>query len=374
MRNKIKKYLEKKYGVLAAQPDPIDGKYSFSVVDIGEIMSILGWEGSNSMIQDPDDGSNAENGDDAANLKLDSNEESPLISIQQRLGAQSSIDYDSDASLEELFDKDKLRIGHRIQRGTFDNNINIHNGDAGLEEEDAANVQIGHRYGGGFVDRSSNIHDLGAGLVKVNEANVQIGHNEEGDLNSNIHYGNVSLEKIYESNVLAGKRSHETVEGQAIYTSSSKLGLQIGARVDFQNSLDRMRRCSYSGCTDVVAPRRHKYCELHWKEARRDSQRAWSAKFRKVDTSDAFQPKPKDTKDNETEGICAYYTNTYTNNTDYLTNQYIEHLNTSYVVPSEDEMPKPLIKGEPSENARYVDLFTGMLYVHGDGNAPNSET
>merc|ERR1711871_1403709 len=250
MRNKIKKYLEKKYGVLAAQPDPIDGKYSFSVVDIGEIMSILGWEGSNSMIQDPDDGSNAENGDDAVNLKLDSNEESPLISIQQRLGAQSSIDYDSDASLEELFDKDKLRIGHRIQRGTFDNNINIHNGDAGLEEEDAANVQIGHRYGGGFVDRSSNIHDLGAGLVKVNEANVQIGHNEEGDLNSNIHYGNVSLEKIYESNVLAGKRSHETVEGQAIYTSSSKLGLQIGARVDFQNSLDRMRRCSYSGCTD----------------------------------------------------------------------------------------------------------------------------
>ena len=329
MRNKIKKYLEKKYGVLAAQPDPIDGKYSFSVEDIREIMSILGWEGSDLMIQDPDHGSNAKNGEKAAILKLDSDEESPLVSIQKGLGVKNSIDYDSDASLEELFDKDELRIGHRNQGGDFDNSSNIHNGDASFEEEDAANVQIGHRYGGGFMDRSSNIHDLGAGLEKVNQANVQVGHNEEGDFadrNNNIHYSNVNLEKVIESNVLAGKRSHETVEDQAIYTSSSKLGLQGGARVNFQSSLDRLRRCSYSGCMDVVAPRRHKYCELHWKEARRDSQRAWSAKFRKVDTSDAIEPK---SKDSETEGICAYYANTYTTtNTDYLTNQYIEHLNT----------------------------------------------
>ena len=45
----------------------------------------------------------------------------------------------------------------------------------------------------------------------------------------------------------------------------------------------------------------------------------------------------------------------------------------NFLAASPDATVSSALPQEPQENMRYVDLFTGMLYMHGNGSVPSHE-
>ena len=512
MRNKIKKYMENKYGVLQAQPDPIDGHFKFTTEDVDEIMKALGWENSRNPSLDHMDGYEGNDLDNDTSLENPDDEDKSCVKNYKMEDVDAN-GYNSDASLEEIFDKDCLRVKVSTEGGDHDKDdvkvddyddrlkedeedINVQKensndrafdavrdtdgSDATSEEVFDAHAPMRDNYHDSTGDSGLNMLPLQDGINSSIDVSKKCAYSEctklvapgrhkycdahwkeaqrdqqrewsakrrrssvepngeyiphvtqkrsdgdndcvDGDADANAdadadadNYAN-SAQHSSESEMYTGKRKLETEDNTKDQVTSLHAEEGVQDAAGFQNTVDKNRICGYSGCTEMIAPRRHKYCEFHWMAARKDSQRIWINKYKKADPT-------SDLNTNEPTGVCVYngcaetvapgrykycelhwkearkdsqrawcakvkamhgenYENSrnigkamYTSNDasiDYSSMMNVDSNN--FLAASPDATVSSALPQEPQENMRYVDLFTGMLYMHGNGSVPSHE-